>query len=424
MKAPAVLMIGDCPLESLAGLLVRHVRLELRSGGADVNVVLPDTPPSDPSHAAALSDAVIVVARERNASYSGAIKTLLDSVDTDSVRGKPFGLICYSESPPVTTALEHLSVVVNAMNGVPVPGEVAISLTALALDTAGAGEMSRDAAASISALVTRLLRHAELGVGGGQPPQPGPRLADLALEVGLELAQPVEGKIYEGIARAVAYIKANFSDQNLCLDTVANAVYMSRYHFSRKFREETGRRFIDFLIMLRMTEARKLLIETNWTVTTIAAEAGYRDLSNFERSFKKMFGMQPSQYRLRYARPALDRLHEDRTARTKARKGDSDFRIRALQFLRRQICGPPSLRPRGCRRFSSPTTLRCLAARARLARRSRSWICEDGATSQHQARPAERQCPQGIIPAEGELSAAARAVRASFHSRSRPRVAG
>jgi AraC-like DNA-binding protein/NAD(P)H-dependent FMN reductase len=344
MKPPSVLMIGDCPPGSRADLLVRHVGRELRGGGAYVNIVLPDTSTEYPTHAAAASDAIVIVARERNASYSGTIKTLLDSVDTSSVIGKPFGLICYSESLPLTTALDHLKVVVNAMKGVSVPGEVRISLRALAPDAAGKGGINGDTASAISAMLGHLLRYMEHGAGESPPAVPGPRLARAEPEVGFDLAQPVKGKIYEGISLAVAYMKENFSDQNLSLDMVASAVYMSRYHFSRKFREETGRRFIDYLIMLRMTEARKLLIETNWTVTTIAAEAGYRDLSNFERSFKKLFGTQPSQYRLRYARPTVD-LHESSPSRTRARKGDTDFRIRALRFRRGEVHGAPRPRP-------------------------------------------------------------------------------
>lgn len=311
MKPPTVLMIGDLQhQESRAGVLVRHVERELRAGGADVNLVLPGARAEYPSHAAAASDAVMVVSRECNASYSGTIKTLLDSVDTNSVVGKPFGLICYSESQPVATAVDHLKVVVSAMKGVPVPGEVCMSLGAMIPGTDGAQGVSRDVAESISALVSRLLTDSPQMAGKPAPQHHARGLAGSEPEVELLLARPVSGKIYQGIARAVTYIKENFSDQNLSLDTVSNAVFMSRYHFSRKFREETGRRFIDFVIMLRMTEARKLLIETNWTVTTIAAEVGYRDLSNFERSFKKLFGTQPSQYRQRYARPPVDRLRE------------------------------------------------------------------------------------------------------------------
>jgi len=340
MNPRSVLMLGDfLRRESPAALLVRQVERELLSKGATVAIVLPDTPEEEPSRIAAACDAVIVVAGERNQSYSGPIKTLLDLLDTDCVVGKPFGLICYGVSEPVSSTVDHLRVVVSAMRGVPLPGEVRMTLSSPGADP-GRATGSPFATEPISALVGQLLQYSRHGAEG-RPPQPRtPRPAVSGLETGFDLARPVKGKIYEGIALAVAYIKENFSDQTLSLDAVASVVFMSRYHFSRKFREETGRRFIDYLIMVRMTEARKLLIETNWTVTTIAGEVGYRDLSNFERSFKKLFGTQPSQYRQRYARPGLQRLRGGLSAQLIDREAGTDVRVRALRTWPGDVPGP------------------------------------------------------------------------------------
>jgi AraC-like DNA-binding protein len=296
MNSPAVLLIGDCErTEAHADRLIRHVQQTLVDGGAQVRVMLPGTAP----YPEAVSDAVMVVSRERNRSYSGAIKMLLDSLDARAMSGKPFGLISYGESHPASTAVDHLRVVVSALEGVPLPADVCTSLRPT---------VEGDLARSIAGLVEQLLYYSRRAADDDPflaPPAvagPRPRVVSPPPRVGFEPAVPVDGKVYEGVARAVAYIKENYCDQS--------AVYMSRYHFSRKFRQETGRRFIDYLIMLRMTEARKQLLQTNWTVTAIAAAVGYRDLSNFERSFKKLFGTQPSQYRLRYAGPAPDRIRE------------------------------------------------------------------------------------------------------------------
>jgi RNA polymerase sigma factor (sigma-70 family) len=68
---------------------------------------------------------------------------------------------------------------------------------------------------------------------------------------------------------------------------------MSRYHFSRTFKRETGTRFIDFLTTVRLAEACSLLARTNQSITTISFAVGYRDLSHFERTFKKEFGHPP-----------------------------------------------------------------------------------------------------------------------------------
>jgi AraC-like DNA-binding protein len=301
----SVLLIGDCRGgEPRAGRFIRHVRQILVDGGAEVRLLTPGSPIEQ-----ATVDAVVVVFRERNRSYSGTIKTLLDSLDTRTVSGKPCGLISYGEARPASTAIDHLRVVIGALGGVPVADGVNASLTTA---VTGAGTIGDEAAESVSTLVAQVLSYPR-GRPVRERPEPAhrrPRVVEPAGRIGFEPAVPVDGSVYEGITLAVSYIKENYWDQNLSLDSVASAVYMSRYHFSRKFRQETGRRFIDYLIMLRMTAARKLLLQTNRTVTAIAAEVGYRDLSNFERSFKKLYGTQPSQYRQRYAEPAPERDHE------------------------------------------------------------------------------------------------------------------
>ncbi|MGW3471965.1 helix-turn-helix transcriptional regulator [Saccharopolyspora sp. NPDC000995] len=96
---------------------------------------------------------------------------------------------------------------------------------------------------------------------------------------------------------AMDYLRTCFTDPDLTLNRVASAVYMSRYHFSRSFREQTGWRFIDFVTMLRMNEARFLLRETSTSITDVARAVGYRELSHFQRMFKKRFGMSASSYR-------------------------------------------------------------------------------------------------------------------------------
>jgi AraC-like DNA-binding protein/NAD(P)H-dependent FMN reductase len=405
MNSTSVLLIGDFHRrESRVELLARHVERELRIKGAHVNIILPDGPEEQPSRIAAVSDAIVVMARERNQSYSGIIKTLLDLVDTESVAGKPFGLICYGESEPVASMVDHLRVVVQAMKGVPVPCDVRMPLCGLTPDPVRATEGNRAAAGSISALVGELLRYSRRTPQDPCPAQQRtPGQSEPASDMGFDLARPVKGKIYEGVALAVAYIKENFSDQNLSLDTVASAVFMSRYHFSRKFREETGRRFIDYLIMVRMTEARKLLIETNWTVTAIASEVGYRDLSNFERSFKKLFGTQPSQYRQRYAKPTVQRLRGGPPARVIDGEGNGDVRVRALRAWRGEVRGPAGPRP-GRHVPSRPRgTLRRLAARARPLGGPWSRVHQDGSAGQHPARPPQRGGTHCTRPAPGEL---------------------
>jgi transcriptional regulator GlxA family with amidase domain len=69
---------------------------------------------------------------------------------------------------------------------------------------------------------------------------------------------------------------------------------MLRHHFNITFRQ--------YLTMERLTLARKLLRESNLTVTEIAATTGFSDQSNFTKTFEKLEGISPTQYRLRSIR--------------------------------------------------------------------------------------------------------------------------
>ena len=98
------------------------------------------------------------------------------------------------------------------------------------------------------------------------------------------------------IRQAVSYIKAHFREE-LTLDDVAKAVHFSPYYVSRLFKEELGLNFIEYVTRTRIDEAKRLLLETNQTISEIALSVGYQDPSYFTKVFKKMEGRTPTQFR-------------------------------------------------------------------------------------------------------------------------------
>jgi AraC family transcriptional activator of pobA len=60
---------------------------------------------------------------------------------------------------------------------------------------------------------------------------------------------------------------------------------------------KTGRTVQQWITERRMTEARRLLVETDLTVDTIGASLGYRDPSYFIKSFKRTHSLTPLQWR-------------------------------------------------------------------------------------------------------------------------------
>jgi AraC family transcriptional regulator len=85
----------------------------------------------------------------------------------------------------------------------------------------------------------------------------------------------------------------------LDLDGLAAIAGMSKYHFLRVFGRTVGMTPHQFLLAVRMRRAALRLIQTLEPVSAIAFEAGFGDLSTFNRRFRGLFGMSPMAYQRR-----------------------------------------------------------------------------------------------------------------------------
>ncbi len=85
--------------------------------------------------------------------------------------------------------------------------------------------------------------------------------------------------------------------EQLNLDTLAEAINLSKYHLVKKYREVTGTTPISHFIQLKIERACHLLDTTNNSISEIAFAVGYEDAYYFSRIFKKTMGVSPSQYR-------------------------------------------------------------------------------------------------------------------------------
>lgn len=99
-----------------------------------------------------------------------------------------------------------------------------------------------------------------------------------------------------GISKVIEYLHKNFKE-NISKDQLTELACLSSSHFSRVFKEHTGCSYIKYLTHLRINEAKKLLKDRNLTITEVCYLVGYRDLSNFERTFHKIVGCCPRDYR-------------------------------------------------------------------------------------------------------------------------------
>lgn len=113
------------------------------------------------------------------------------------------------------------------------------------------------------------------------------------LRVHAEITSDGQGK---AITRAIAYIETHFAGP-LSLGEVAEHVHLNAAYLSFLFKQETGVNFSEFLLRCRMDKACELLLTTNNKIKDIASVAGFNDYRYFCKTFKRLTGMRPQNYR-------------------------------------------------------------------------------------------------------------------------------
>lgn len=101
------------------------------------------------------------------------------------------------------------------------------------------------------------------------------------------------GEIY---LAALKFIDENFAEE-LTLRDVAEAIGCSYVHLSRVFSKTAGISFTAYLNRYRIANSATDLKRTDVSITEIAYKNGFGSLRNYNREFKKMFGMTPGEYR-------------------------------------------------------------------------------------------------------------------------------
>jgi len=96
--------------------------------------------------------------------------------------------------------------------------------------------------------------------------------------------------------RALEYIHGHFREE-LDIDELAVMEHMSQTMFRMVFKRHTGVSPNEYVISQRISEACRLLSQTEQSVRVIAAEVGYSDPYYFSRLFKKKVGITPLKYR-------------------------------------------------------------------------------------------------------------------------------
>lgn len=99
-----------------------------------------------------------------------------------------------------------------------------------------------------------------------------------------------------GIEQAISYIRQNYN-QPITIDELAQISRLSKFYFIKIFRQFTGDTPYHFLNLTRINQAKRMLLETNWSVNVIASEVGFSDVKNFIYAFKQATHTTPLQFR-------------------------------------------------------------------------------------------------------------------------------
>ena len=110
-----------------------------------------------------------------------------------------------------------------------------------------------------------------------------------------ELTRPVSD-VVQKVAQTIIYMSEHL-DQPLRVTELAALASLSPAHFTALFKEQTGCSPRDYLHLIRIHTACKMLRESTLPVKEVAARLGYQDQFHFSRQFKAFQGVSPSEYR-------------------------------------------------------------------------------------------------------------------------------
>ena len=114
------------------------------------------------------------------------------------------------------------------------------------------------------------------------------------------------------VANALEWMKAHCTE-HITLGEVAEHVYVSQWHLSKLINRETGLGFLELLSRMRVEKAKELLENPANRIGDVAYTAGFSDVAHFSKTFKKMSGRTPGEYRQEMARGGKEEQeHADR----------------------------------------------------------------------------------------------------------------
>lgn len=99
------------------------------------------------------------------------------------------------------------------------------------------------------------------------------------------------------VEKAKEYVRKHYQESDVTINSICEYLHLSPTYFSFIFKRDTKTTFINYLTQVRMEAAKELLRNTSMKAFEIAERIGYSEPNYFSYSFKKKFGVSPSEYR-------------------------------------------------------------------------------------------------------------------------------
>jgi LacI family transcriptional regulator len=137
--------------------------------------------------------------------------------------------------------------------------------------------------------------HLENMIAGTNPPPPPVTLLP-PVQVVQRQSTDVVATADSAVRTGISYIRAHYAEQ-ISVDDVADAADCSRRTLERRFRAALDRTVHEELARQRLARARRLLIETDLDLETLAHRSGFTDARRLAVVFRQHFGRSPSNFR-------------------------------------------------------------------------------------------------------------------------------
>lgn len=98
------------------------------------------------------------------------------------------------------------------------------------------------------------------------------------------------------LSEVYKFVRMNFKE-DINLGIIAGISNLTPQSFCRMFKKRTGKNFVEYLNEVRISAACKYLLDSDWSISEISYNCGYKTVSNFNKLFKNITGSSPKVYR-------------------------------------------------------------------------------------------------------------------------------